>query len=272
MRIEAKAKGRPPARHLGDVVRETGTLSGEAEWINNEIILKGLLAKNAADQAQRAAEGKSEKVNPYVTDAAKCSRRVVYSLRNEQEEALTTDSLMNFLVGHSVEEAMAAIFEMRGARIIREVRVEIPTPATSVSGRVDFLIEINDDTQSKAIVELKSTSSRAMGMMLRNGEQGKEDHRRQLNLYLHASRLGLLPDQYSHGYLVYIVKDGIKGEPVAHSWRVDYDEQQALDDLASLDGAKQLADANLVPPIPTGYSRSKFPCSYCGYRSLCWGS
>jgi hypothetical protein len=271
MKIEAKTY-KKPTPHLGDTMKETGAISDEAAWINNEIILKGLRANHEKEQAERAAQGKALKLNPHISDVRKCLRKVVYSLMNKEGAPFTTDSLMNFMVGHAVEEAMASICAMRGATLLREVRVEIPAGNTVVSGRVDFLLELNEENGSRAILELKSTSSRAMSMMLKNGEKGKDEHRGQLNLYIHASQKGLLPQKYDHGYLVYIVKDAIKGEPVAHAWRVNYDEHAALNDLAGLAGAKACADGGLLPNIPSEYGRTKFPCSYCDFRNLCWGA
>jgi hypothetical protein len=183
---------------------------------------------------------------------------------------------MNFLVGHAVEEAWAKILIAAGCEFVREERVEIRVGATVVSGRQDFggirlvwragasatipeLAEIPDG----AIIELKSINSRSASWMLKKGEEGKSEHRRQLGLYLKAKDAAL-------GFLIYLVKDATKGEPILHAWAVEPDDAQANNDLQSLSLAYELAKSGTVAPIPAEYKKSAYPCSYCQYRAHCW--
>lgn len=249
-----------PQQHLAEVVRSTG--SGNATDELRSILRNGLVALNDAQQAERLAQrGTLDKLNPHVSDAGKCQRQITYSLRNiKPSDPMTEDSLTNFLVGHAVEEAWAKILVAAGAEIVREERVSIPAGNTVVTGRKDFGIKL---LWRNSIVELKSTNSRAMGFMLKTGEKGKADHRKQLNLYLHASNVPV-------GYLVYLVKDATKGEPILHAWEVEYDMGQAHNDLMALSLADEIAKRGELAPVPEGYSNTKYPCTYCNWRSACW--
>lgn len=266
-----------PQIHLAEVEREYGT--GDASEALRALLIRGLEEKNRVEREQRAAErGTADKLNPHISDAGKCLRQVTYSLMNaEQSEPLTADSLMNFLVGHAVEEVLAEILTAAGAEFVREERVTIPAGETVITGRKDFdgvrirwsekiaeqLGADRIDIPEGTVVELKSTNSRAMGFMLKRGERGRNEHRRQLNLYIYGSGV-------SEGYLVYVVKDATKGEPIFHAFRVEMDEAQARNDLQALASAHDLAKRETLPEIPSGYAQNSFPCTYCNWRTRCW--
>lgn len=248
-------------QHLAEVERHHG--SGDATAELRTILERGLFALNEQKTAARIAErGDNLKRNPHVSDAGKCIRAVTYSLRNiEESDPFTADSLANFLIGHAAEDVYADILKAAGAEFVREEYVSIPAGATVVTGRKDF-----DGVRllwGGAIVELKTTSSRAMSFMLKKGERGKDAHRRQLNLYLYATGMNA-------GYLVYVVKDATKGEPIFHAWLVERDDAQANNDLMALSLAKQIADTNELPAIPQDFKQSAFPCTYCSWRTRCW--
>jgi hypothetical protein len=181
---------------------------------------------------------------------------------------------MNFAIGRAVEEAFADRLHALGAEVLREIRVELPAGQTVVSGRADFFIAIPD---AKLLIELKSTSSRSMGFMLRNGEQGRQEHRDQLGLYLHASQLGLMPHAFDVGQLVYLVKDATRGEPIAHAWPVPYNRERAEYQLEALGVIDQWAKDGIDPGIPANFiaytekNRKLFwMCQYCSYQGHCW--
>jgi CRISPR/Cas system-associated exonuclease Cas4 (RecB family) len=249
-----------PQRHLSEVVRTHG--SGNATDELRAILRNGLVALNDEQQAARLIErGTLDKLNPHISDAGKCPRQVTYSLRNiEPSDPMTEDSLTNFLVGHAVEDAWAKILVAAGAEIVREERVSIPAVATVVTGRKDFGVKL---LWRESVVELKSINSRAMAFMLKSGERGKPDHRRQLNLYLRASGLSV-------GHLVYLVKDATKGEPILHAWEVEYDAERADADIAALVLADEIAKRGELAPIPEGNQQNKYPCTYCNWRTACW--
>lgn len=196
-------------------------------------------------------------------------RQVGYSLRNERPtNPDSVDSLLAFAIGRAAENEIAKALETVGAGVLREVRLEIPTASTVVSGRVDFLFEIPGLVST--IIELKTINSRAMAKMLEAGRMGQDGHRHQLNLYLHAAQLGLLPKTYDTGYLVYWVKDTIRGEPSIFAWEQLYDASMALDDLRVLDSIAEGAKVGLLPNRP--YATKAWQCSYCEFEATCWKS
>jgi hypothetical protein len=265
---------RRPQQHLREVVDQ---YDGAPDPAGIALLLeRGLWAARDAEQAARLADrGTLDKLNPHISDAGKCPRQVFLSLRNVPEtDPLTADSLVNFGIGHAVEEWFANILMAQGAEILREVRVEIPAGNTKVSGRSDFLVRLPYG-QRQVLIELKSASSRSMSFGIKKGEQGKDDHRRQLNLYLHASQLGLLPEgwgPFDEGYLVYGVKDATKGEPPFFPYLVAYDEDLALNDLRNLAQLHAVAKLGGDIPIPDeSYTKRKFPCGWCSYATHCHG-
>jgi hypothetical protein len=250
-----------PQQHLAEVVRIHGRGDGAEEL--NALISRGLFALNEKKKADRIAEkGTADKTNPHISDAGKCIRAVTYSLLNIPESnPVDEDSLTNFLVGHAVEEAFAQILTAAGAEYVREEKVSIPAGQTVITGRKDF--DGITLLLSGAPVELKSTNSRAMGMMLKKGERGRDGHRRQLNLYLWAN-------QKPFGYLVYAVKDATKGEPTRYVFKIDLDVDQAVSDLTELSNAYTMAKDGILPPKPEGYTRSSWQCRYCNHFGTCW--
>lgn len=256
------------AQHLAQVEENHGTGTGSSAI--RQLIETGIKAANDAKQEARVKEkGTDQKTNPYVTDAGKCVRKVYLSLANVPEtEELTTDSYVNFGVGHSVEEWLADVLEAQGAEIVREYSIKHLDSGVIISGRVDFIVTLPD---YNCLIELKTTSSRAMGFMLRNGEAGKADHRKQANLYLHFSQLSMINGRmYDTAYLVYVVKDATRREPTIHAFEVKYDEEMARADIKNLVEIAHMAKKGIDPGIPVGYTKSKFPCSYCGHKGFCY--
>ena len=136
-----------------------------------EMIEAGILELERRKKDDRIAEkGTADKENPYVTDAGKCPRAVGLSLLNIPGKPFTIDTLINFGMGHATEEFLAeALAAGTESRVEREVRIEIPTNDTIVSGRADFIL-----WDQGLIVELKNTSSMAMKFL---EEGGRPEHR-----------------------------------------------------------------------------------------------
>lgn len=252
-----------PQTHLREVVSQHGTPDGTSLIL--PIIASGLQKLADAEKAHRIVErGTDKKLNPSVSDAGKCERKVVLSLMNIPEtNPPDVDSQLRFALGHAFEDAIARVLEAhQGATYLREERVEIAAGDTKITGRRDFdavRVELLD-----SILELKSTNARAMGFLLKRGTPN-EDHVRQLNLYLSATGK-------AKGYLVYLVAGSTKGEPILHAWTVNYDQNMAHQDITALAAADLRAKTQNVPAIPHGYARGKYPCgTYCPYNEFCWG-
>lgn len=245
--------------HLKEVLAEHPG-APRAEQIR-AILEAALIESERRNKEQRAAtRGDNLKRNPSVSDAGKCPRAVYYSLRNvPPTNPPEADSLMGFGLGHAAEDWLAGLLENLGASIQREVPVEIEHDGEKFTGRIDMIVDI----PGVGMLELKTTSSRAMSWMLKRGEAGRAEHRSQLNLYLHATGTPA-------GFLVYLVKDSTKGEPFAFPFEVAYDPAKALEDLTRLSGWAKEAREGHDPGIPTGYKGKSFPCNYCSWWNACW--
>jgi len=130
-----------------------------------------------------------------------------------------------------------------------------------VTGRLDALTV----PKMRRVVEIKSIPHRAAGYI------PKDDHVRQLNLYVHRVRQEPGYEDYS-GTLTYLIKDATKGQPVLRAFSVPYDRELALDTLEAFHDALWMVEGDEVPPRPEGYTPSRFPCAYCVYASHCWSA
>lgn len=293
--------------HLAQIVEEHGSPALTKAIVG--LIEEGLAARNKKERAERDEAKKGQPRNPYITDAGKCPRQIFFRLTGvEETEPLTTDSLANFGIGHAIEEWIAGILEDADIDIVREIYVRIEGDnGTIISGRADFFVSIalrmSSGEVEHFLLELKSVNSRGMGWMIKRHEEGKDDHRRQLRLYLDASRQGLLdinPDCvacegkgrvvqesngrrrhricrlcrpfFKTGVLLYVVKDPTKGEPVLHAYEVPYDSELAEGDKEFLSLIDSMAKEGTDPGRPKEYEKNKFPCSYCSFKTFCWSS
>lgn len=217
------------------------------------------------------------KLAAYLSDAGKCERAVWYSLKDAPEtDPPGIDSLANFAVGHAVERVLTEKFELLGIPVVREVRTEIPWGSVTLSGRADFLIVME---ALNCIVELKTTKYRAMRKLL--STEGDENHRKQLQGYMLAGKLGLLkeygilPEHCDSGVLAYVVKDATKGKTpgsqrVFYTYDVPFDWPEIEATMNDLEIMSLSAQSTEPPPRPRGFQMDKFPCGWCSYAKGCW--
>ena len=217
-------------------------------------------AERRKKEERAKVRGDLIKRNPSVSDVGKCQRAVYYSLRNvPPTNPPTPDSLMSFGLGHAAEDWLAGILETLGAEIEREVPVEIEHDGEKITGRIDLILHL----RGVGMMELKTINSRAMGWMLKRNEPGRDEHRAQLNLYMHATGTAV-------AFLVYVVKDATKGEPFVFPFEVLYDQSKALEGLARLAELAKAARSEQDPGIPAGYTGKGYPCNYCPWWNACF--
>lgn len=249
-------------------------------------------------QKKRLKErGTLDKQTMYVSNLGEeCIRKLYFNRSNEPvTNPLTVDSLMNFMVGHAVEESVAKMLGWLGCEVIQEHHIALEHDGTKTTGRVDFLIDVPREVLEKLnlvqdvhgrglpenmLVELKATSSKAMIAMIVYQEAGKDGHRHQLNGYLHASKEGLLPKEYDTGFLVYVIKDATKGSPNIFAYRHDYDPEMIAGDLGMMAYVEKIVEAGDDPGIPVALEEKAaknkgkppvWPCGYCSFETRCWG-
>lgn len=238
--------------------------------ILSQLFEDALHANRAEEQREWAKTHPDGKIAAHISDADKCARQVVYSIQGVPEtNPPGTDSLMNFALGKAAEEAFASQLERHGVKLVREVRVVIPWGAAKITGRADFLLFIPD---LNVIVELKSTTTRQLSMILKEG--GRTEHRKQLMLYLLAGKMGLLepwgitPEMCESGVLVYFVKDATRNRPNRFFLDVEFDWDEINTTMNELE--RLTLSAGTVPPRPSGFAYDKFPCAWCSYQDGCW--
>lgn len=258
--------------------------------IINWLIKPALDAEQEMNRRTRMAQrGTLAKLNPHISDAGKlCARQTYYSLINAPEDPLDLSSLVNFQLGHAAEELLSKLLTLRGAELLREVRVEIPYGGTIISGRSDFLVKMPVsamleapggiasllmENQGDLIIELKTTKTSSFKNQIKRHPDGDPAHRSQLNLYEHASVLGLMPEGWGPfrvGLLIYIIKDSVKGQDNVWPYVVPYDAELAESDLRYLSGLKSLADSGLTPDRPPEANGNWWGCDYCAFKTHCW--
>lgn len=217
---------------------------------------------------------KPDRKELHVSDLGRCPRQVSYRLLGVKESDPTTvDSLVNFAVGTGVEDRIIDLLEKHKAvtKVHRQVDFEIYHNNHTIYGHADLLLELEGFDE---LYEIKTINSRAMGWMLKRGENGKVDHRKQNAGYLYASHFPNSPVKPKKvGKILYIVKDATKGEPPM--WEATVDLADELDgiteDMNVLAQVERDAENGTLQPIPDGNKFGEYPCNYCAWQHTCHG-
>ena len=268
----------------------------EGKWLV-ELLRAALRQRNEDNQAARAAEGKALRTSVYASELGEaCDRKMHFRLTDTPpSDPIGDDSLMNFFVGSSIEDAFSVLLsQIPGMKLHQQVRGDILTASTKVAGKIDFLLEATDPTQleawlaergviidipARSLIECKSTTSFSAKMMYEKNEKGQESHRYQALAYVHASRIGALTVEgsdeplppFDSALLLYVVKDAKKGSAPIHAFPVNYSEIHAEAALRRAEDRWRKAKGGApLPPIPQGYEWKKFPCAWCDHRATCW--
>lgn len=264
-----------PQEHLKDTVAEHGT--GEATGPVRALLEYGMRKKMEAEMMDPNFVARS---GLHVSDAGRCPRQVFFSLTNvPRTETLTLDSYMTLRLGNKAEELYLDLLKAAGVTVLTQQRIELEHDGEKIHGTLDMIIEVPEEVRALIpgldpveVWELKTKNSRAMSWLLKRGgpEEG-DGYVKQLRGYLEGARRGQVPrPTKARGRLVYTAVGATKGEPLFHAWFVDYDGPSVTADLARLAQSAKDAREGIDPGIPDGYERTKFPCSYCDFRSKCW--
>ena len=255
------------------------------------LVTKAFEMGRALDQAKRLEErGTMDKENMYLSDSVDCILQLVRTRRNVVEtNPPDIYSLMNFQVGHAVQAAVSQVLSYLGGELIEEAHlsVEHPGAVNPITSRSDILIDIpakvmeemgitDERLAANNLLEIKATGDRAMTTMISNGKEGNDGHRRQTNRYIHASKLGAMPNGkvYEDAWLTYVVPLVPKGEPSVFPFYIPYNAAQAVGDLDYIAHAEKLALSDAEVPMPPEYAKESkppnWPCRYCPTMDLCW--
>jgi hypothetical protein len=259
----------PTKMSLAELARKHG--QGPINSSVDELFLNGLRVKQRVNDQKYLARYPDGESSPHVSDAGKCPRKVWLGLKNldlgkYHEPTNDLNTLANFAFGHACEAAVSEVLELCLAQVHTQATIRLEHEGVSILGSSD-IIAVHP---KGGIIEVKTTSERSMSYRLKEGEP-RDEHRRQLNLYIHAARLGRLTvdgkrvvrEEVNCGTIVYVVPNVKRGDRPFWPWLVRYDEAQAFADLTSL---AAIAKAETMPEIPAGYTASGYPCSYCEYK------
>ena len=195
------------------------------------------------------------------TDGGKCIRQLWYRFMEskpefayigELSEPLNAKTLRIFAVGNALHEMIQTWFSDMGILIKDEQRINTKYRTVPVHAYIDAILLFND---SIIPVEIKSIKSWGFKKL---PPGGKPEHIVQLQMYLHFTNL-------SQGYLLYIDKDSNDLKEIL----VAYDENLIVEELDKLVNAWECVNSKLIPDPPYK-GKSKYPCSYCSYRNLCY--
>lgn len=258
--------------HLSTVVANHGT--GSATDPVRKLLELGLKKKLAAEVDEWDPK------SVHVSDAGKCPRQLFFRLTGvPKTEELTLDSYVTLRMGNKAEELYLELLEAAGVKVLTQQRVEIEHDGETIHGTLDLIIEVPEEVRSlipgldeREVWELKSKNTRALGWLLKRGGPDQGDgYVKQLRGYLEAAKRKLVPrPTQARGRLIYTAVGATRGEPLFHSWFVEYDEAESRADLTRLSQSMKDAREGLDPGIPEGYTFSKYPCSYCDFRGHCF--
>lgn len=251
------------------------------------------MGRELSDKKRLEERGTLDQETMYLSQAGnECLKQAVWARQNHPvSNPLDIWSLMNFEVGDAVQAALARVLTHLGGTLIEEHHVEVPHGGSVATGRSDFLLDIPKEVITELgldgtgvdennLIEVKATGESAMVNLIGNGQHGRQSHRDQLNQYLHASHLGLMPGGrvYDRAWLIYHVPLQPKGQPNIFPFEIGYSPARAIGNLDWLMEAERMALAGETPDIPASYIQSYekkgkvpvFPCEYCQFEDDCW--
>lgn len=195
-----------------------------------------------------------------------CLRQAVYGFRGTpKSDPVEAPTLRIFRIGHILHQfAQDAVMAEVGNTIkafYAEVKIDIPE--LNITGSVDGVCELEDGTW--LVLEFKSTKKSGLAFGLKN------EHIVQVSCYMHALREHGSPDRdipplgekLTKAIVAYVEKEALEIHEYVVDWTEDLQEELVARAAAL---ARYETDAGL----PDRVKRTKFPCGYCNYRTLCW--
>lgn len=195
-----------------------------------------------------------------------CLRQAVYVFRGvPKSDPVEQPTKRVFRIGHILHQfAQDAVMGEVGNTIKAFYsEVEIDIPELNITGSVDGVLEMSDGTW--LVLEFKSTKKSGLAFGL------KAEHVVQVACYLHALRehgspareIPPLGDKLTGAIVAYIEKEALEIREYEVAWTDELREELVA-------RAAALASYETGTALPERVKRTKFPCGYCNYRTLCW--
>lgn len=198
---------------------------------------------------------------PSCSKAGDCPRKLTYwRLGVPESDPIPERMGVVWSIGDAIESALDQALSRSGIPIHSYQRkIRIPFRYGTIFGRIDRIIE--PDT----VLDYKSINRYGFDEVLDSGP--KREHVLQVNLYLHGLHLEG-ENRFTRGLVLYVNKDN----GMLYEATFDYDPQLALESIRLFELVEEHAMAGTLPERPDGFTPATFPCTYCSWRSLCWGN
>jgi len=188
---------------------------------------------------------KKKKKSFYCSDAYKCPKKIYFDFRHKEEaEEYEPRILRIFQCGDDVHARICMYLDRAG--VLESVETEAPPNIHNITGRVDAVLK--DGT----IVEIKSINSQSVSKPIK-------EHVGQLQLYLHLYGK-------ENGILIYECKPNQK----ICEFEIKKDIKIINEILQEFKDLQPYLLKSTPPERRKSYTKSKYPCKYCNYRSLCY--
>ena len=216
-----------------------------------------LIAKNAG---QSQEEGGAYYPRP--SSVGRCFRALFYHATGVPADKFPDRAILIFEDGNWAEEVIKdhirkTVFQLEEWKG-KNQRIEIAViNGRKMTGEIDGLL--TDPLNKTRLLEIKSINHFGFER-LKDGPL--DDHRRQTNLYLHG--LNLAGMEVGEALILYKNKN----TAAMKEFLIEYDETQALADIAMFEAVDEAAEAGEVPPRP--YTFDDWHCQYCRYQEHCW--
>ena len=202
----------------------------------------------------------------YAVGESACSRRFFYEFHGAPRDPMTMEQLVNLGVSSLAGFWVANILARAGR--VHKVEVKMDFEPFPISGRLDVLC----DPETHRVIEVKAVTTEQFGYL------PKQEHFDQPTLYVWAVRRAAAMGQLEPEFLkytpsvFYVARNARKGQPTHAAYAVPYSEKHALEVLQEMTRVRNIANGDVLPDRPKGFSRSDFPCSYCSMKQHCWSA
>lgn len=219
-------------------------------------MLVELIAKNAgADQS-------NGKYYPSPSKVGRCVRALTYHAIGTPADPFPDRALLVFedgnwheeLIKDHIRKTVYQLDEWKG----KNQRISIASIAgRMMDGEIDGLL--TDPLEIRRILEIKSINHFGFERLK---EDPLDEHRRQVNLYLHGIREAF--PEITEAVILYKNKN----TSAMKEFTIKYDEAQALADIEMFQQVNAWAKESKIPPRP--YSYEDWHCQYCRWQKRCW--
>ena len=243
-----------------------------------DLVFDHLAAERAAEERQPSLL--AGKLHANASSAGACARQIAFRVSGvAASNPITGDSLFNFAVGDAIHD-----------QIQNAILAKVPGAEKEVSGVIEDFITCRADLKYPAedgktvCGEIKSVSDFAFklatGAKLKsNGQWNKKDQQAEGVKKEHLLQVGISAKSNGADYLsiVYSRKTATKGEPVMKEWRYSLHEvwDAVESEIGRLRTIVNMIRAHVMPDreyngeIIENPAKTKWPCSYCGFRDAC---